>query len=406
MISSRELAFNILVQALQHRSYINLQLKGVSHPDMPFVNALVYGVVQNLIQCQSMFQPYTKQKVSEPVNVILCMSAYQKHFMNDIPDYAIKSEAMKLAKKHTPYAKAFIHAMIEKILVAQKRIAQSSEDSEAVALETSFPLWIIKMWQAHYGCDFAYQFAQFSNQPSPIFGFVHYHNNEALSSYGQPVSSRGFLADKSLLTHPDFIQKKVFIADIHAQVVGFNTPIQPHQKVLDACGAPGGKSIMMAMSVTDQAEIICSDVSEHRCELVKKVVSQARLKSIHVQVMDARQTHEHFDSNTFDGVLADVPCSGLGVLRRKPEIKHFITPEDIDQLITLQADILESCSKVLKVNGWLVYSTCTLNKKENEKQIERFLAHHDDFSCESITPFDSFKTGGDGFFMATLRKIK
>lgn len=406
MISSRELAFNILVQALHHRSYINLQLKGATHPDMPFVNALIYGVVQNLIQCQSMYLPYAKQKVSEPVNVILCMSAYQKHFMSDIPDYAIKSEAMKLAETYTPYAKAFIHAMIEKILVAQKVMAINSEDIKGVALETSFPLWIIRMWQAHYGADFAYRFAQFSNQPSPIFGFSHFQNKEPLSTYGQPVSPQGFIADKSLITHPDFMNNRVFIADIHAQVVGFNTPIQPHQKVLDACGAPGGKSIMMAMSVSDQAEIICSDVSSHRCELVKKVVKQAGLKSIQVQVMDARLAHEHFDFKHFDGILADVPCSGLGVLRRKPEIKHFITPEDIDQLVSLQAQILESCSKVLKVNGWLVYSTCTLNKKENEKQIEYFLAQHDDFVCESITPFDSFKTGGDGFFMATLRKIK
>jgi 16S rRNA (cytosine967-C5)-methyltransferase len=406
MISSRELAYTILLNAIKHRSYINLQLKGLSHPDMPFVNALIYGVMQNYRQCRSYYEPYITKKVSIEVDIILMMSAYQAHFMRDIPHYAIKSEAMKLCEKHALYAKRFVTAMLEKILIAQNVIAKDEFDTEGVSLETSFEPWIIKMWQAHYGHDFAYQFAKFSNTPSLIFGFKHYLNNLDSSNYGTKINEHTFMSDKSILAHPDFKSKQVFIADIHAQVVGFSTPIQPKQRVLDACGAPGGKSMMMAMSVKDDADIICADISSHRLELVRQSVSHAKLNSISTLELDARKAHEHFKPESFDGILVDAPCSGLGVLRRKPEIKMFITPQDIDELVKIQADILHSCAQLCKVSGWLVYSTCTINKKENENQINSFLKLHPDFICEDIMPFDSIKTGGDGFFMATLRKIQ
>jgi 16S rRNA (cytosine967-C5)-methyltransferase len=406
MISSRELAYTILFNAIKHRSYINLQLKGVSHPDMPFVNALVYGVMQNYRQCRHFYEPFITKKVSTEVDIILLLSAYQNHFMRDIPQYAIKSEAMKLCEKYASYGKGFVNAMVEKIFSAQPVKAKDEFDTEGVSLETSFEPWIIRMWQAHYGHDFAYQYAKFSNTPSPIFGFLHYQNNNDISTYGTKLNDYTFLADKTLINHNDFQTKQVFIADIHAQVVGFNTPIQPKERVLDACGAPGGKSMMMAMKVKDDAEIICADISLHRLELVKQSVSKTKLKSIQTYELDARMAHTQFELSSFDGILVDAPCSGLGVLRRKPEIKMFITPEDIDGLVKIQAEILASCAKILKLGGWMVYSTCTLNKKENESQIKTFLKTHPEFICEHIMPFDSFKTEGDGFFMATLRKIQ
>jgi 16S rRNA (cytosine967-C5)-methyltransferase len=406
MISSRELAYDVLVKAIKHRSYINLQLKGIQHPDMPFVNALVYGVMQHSLQLQHLFHPFATKNIDVEVDVICMMSGYQKHYMHQIPDYAIKAEALKLCDKHVPYAKKFVNAMLERIFEAKLTLASSKEDIKGLSLETSFQPWILKMWQSHYGADFAYDFASFSNTPSDLFGFVHYDLKEKLEDYGEPLGEWTFRADKSIIQHPDFLNKKVFIADIHAQKVGFNTPIKPNDRVLDACGAPGGKSLMMAMKVKDQAEIICADIAPHRIALVNQTLKLAKIKSVTTQVLDATLTHEFYPPNSFDGILVDAPCSGLGVLRRKPEIKMFITPQDIDSLVKTQAAILNSCAVCVKPQGWLVYSTCTLNKKENEKQIESFLKLHEDFICESIMPFDSFSTGGDGFFMATLRKIK
>jgi 16S rRNA (cytosine967-C5)-methyltransferase len=406
MISSRELAYTVLLNAIKNRSYINLQLKGIVHPDMPFVNALVYGVMQHYVQCRHLYEPFITKKVDVEVDVILMLSAYQAHYMRDIPHYAVKSEAMKLCEKYVKHTKGFVTAMLEKIFKAQLTIAKDELDTQGVSLETSFEPWIIKMWQAHYGHEFAYNFAKYSNTPSPIFGFIHYKNKKSPSNYGTKINEWSFLSDKSIISNPDFLQKQVFIADIHAQTVGFNIPIKPKERVLDACGAPGGKSIMMAMKVKDDAQIICADISSHRLDLVKQSVEQAQLKSIQTKVLDARNAHEQFELESFDGILVDAPCSGLGVLRRKPEIKMFITPNDIDELVKIQAEILDSCAQVLKPSGWMVYSTCTLNKKENEHQINAFLKRTPDFVCEHIMPFDSFKTGGDGFFMATLRKIK
>mgnify|MGYP004702619225 CR=1 FL=1 len=406
MISSRELAYEVLVNAIKHRSYINLQLKGVQHPDMAFVNALVYGVMQNSLQLQHLFHPFATKQIDVEIDVICMISGYQKHYMRQIPDYAIKAEALKLCDKHVPYAKKFVNAMLERIFKATLTKAINHEDIQGLSLETSFQPWILKMWQSHYGAKFAYDFATFSNTPSDLFGFVHYDLKEKLKDYGEPMGEWAFKADKTIIQHPDFLSKKVFIADIHAQKVGFNTPIKPNDRVLDACGAPGGKSLMMAMKVKDKADIVCADIAPHRLALVNQTLRLAQINSVTTQVLDATQTHEFYPPNSFDGILVDAPCSGLGVLRRKPEIKMFITPQDIDNLVKTQAEILNSCALCVKPQGWLVYSTCTLNKKENEKQIESFLTLHEDFICESIMPFDSFSTGGDGFFMATLRKIK
>jgi 16S rRNA (cytosine967-C5)-methyltransferase len=406
MISSREFAYDVLVNAIKHRSYINLQLKGQNHPDMPFINALIYGVMQHSLQLRHMFHPYATKKIDVEVDVICMMSGYQKHYMRQIPDYAIKAEALKLCDKYVPYAKKFVNAMLERIFESTLVIAKSEEDIQGLSLETSFQPWILKMWQSHYGTQFTHQFATFSNTPSELFGFVHYDLKDKLQDYGEPIDEWAFKADKSILQHPDFLSKKVFIADIHAQKVGFNTPIKPNDRILDACGAPGGKSLMMAMKVKDQADIICADIAPHRLALVEQTLKRANIKSVSTQVLDATKAHEFYPPHSFDGILVDAPCSGLGVLRRKPEIKMFITPQDIDELVKTQAAILNSCAKCVKPQGWIVYSTCTLNKKENEKQIESFLSHHDDFICEHIMPFDSFSTGGDGFFMATLRKIK
>lgn len=406
MISEREVAYQVLLDAIKNRAYINLQLKKISHPNMSFVSALVYGVMQHYRQCRHMVAPFIKRKVSAEVDVILMMCVYQTHYMHDIPHYAIKAEALKLCETHAPYAKHFVHAIVEKIFSSKLFEAGNSNEVEDVSLETSFQPWIIAMWKSHYGIDFAKAFARFSNQPAPLFGFVHYQQQSQLKQCEHALSPWGFKADRSLLSHRDFIDHKVFIADIHAQVVGFNTPIQKGELVLDACGAPGGKSLMMAMATYDEASIICADIAPHRLKLVEASVKKARITSITTQVLDARHAHTTFASEYFDGILVDAPCSGLGVLRRKPEIKMFITPEDIDALVSVQAQILDSCSRCLKVGGWLVYSTCTLNKKENEKQIEHFLRNNKQFVLEEIVPFNSFISGGDGFFMAKLRKIQ
>ena len=406
MISARNVIYTILYEAIYHRSYINLQLKSLSHNEMPFISACVYGVIQHYRQCRVLYEPYTTRKVSAEVDIILMMSAYQAHYMHDIPSYAIKAEAMKLCDQHAPYAKGFVTAVCEKMFKATLFKASDQESIDEVSLETSFQPWIIAMWKSHYGMDFATKFAHFSNQPSPLFGFMHYQDLSRMSHVGEPLTDFGFKTDKTLLKHPYFSQGRAFIADIHAQRVGFEAPIKPNEKVLDACGAPGGKSIMMAMKTHDQAHIVCADVSLHRLRLVEKAITNAQLRHVTTHQMDARFAHEHFASESFDGVLVDAPCSGLGVLRRKPEIKMFIKPEDIDELTQIQAQILQSCSMCLKVGGWLVYSTCTLNKKENEKQIEFFLKNNNNFVLEHVTPFDCFTIGGDGFFMATLRKIQ
>lgn len=178
--------------------------------------------------------------------------------------------------------------------------------------------------------------------------------------------------------------------------------VRKNSYVLDLCSAPGSKTVQMAMMMENTGKIVSNELYDFRSELVRQNLNKYQIKNVELTTVDGVYIDNYYQRNSFDYVLLDAPCSGLGTLRHKPEIKITIKPQDIDEIVMLQKKLLISAANMLKPNGYLVYSTCTLNKKENERQIQSFLAERPDYSLVSQRTIFPFEFDSDGFFVAKL----
>ena len=178
--------------------------------------------------------------------------------------------------------------------------------------------------------------------------------------------------------------------------------VRKNSYVLDLCSAPGSKTVQMAMMMENTGKIVSNELYDFRSELVRQNLNKYQIRNVELTTVDGVYIDNYYQRNSFDYVLLDAPCSGLGTLRHKPEIKITIKPQDIDEIVMLQKKLLISAANMLKPNGYLVYSTCTLNKKENERQIQSFLAERPDYSLVSQRTIFPFEFDSDGFFVAKL----
>jgi 16S rRNA (cytosine967-C5)-methyltransferase len=205
------------------------------------------------------------------------------------------------------------------------------------------------------------------------------------------------------VSHPFFAQGKYVIQDIHAARAAVLLDVQPGMKVLDACAAPGTKTQELAMFMNNEGQVISCDLYPQRAALIQQLMARTGVTIADVQVKDA-SLEGQFAEGSFDRILLDVPCSGLGDLKHKPEIRWHVQPQDLDQITKIQKRILHANAAYLKTGGILVYSTCTLNRKENEGMIQWFLKEHPGFVREEERTYFPFEDDGDGFYAAKLRK--
>lgn len=405
---SRKIAFDILREVLIHKQYANVSLKRVDHPSIALITQLVYGTLQQYDFCLFQWQDNIKSPLKKDIEILINFSVYQHIFVDKLPDYAIVDEANNLSKKlfGGRYQK-LVNAVLRKSF--KQEIKQVDESSiENIARKYSFQPWIIEMWVKQYGRDMALDFAISSNQRSQIYVKENPFSNDTYNLFemketdveGCTIVDRTFLASES------FKHGKYIIQDKNAQQVSHFVDVKPNDRVLDACSAPGGKSVSMAIKMKNQGEIVAIDLYDHRIELIHNLIEKTNISIIKPMQLDATQAHHHFEEKSFDGVLVDAPCSGLGVLKRKPEIKHFLQGEDIDQLVLLQQQILTSVSSLVKKDGWIVYSTCTLNKKENEKQAEWFEKQFPNFTKLDEKFLNPRTTDADGFYMVKFVRIR
>lgn len=414
-MNAREMAYDILKEVIQHGQYANLlmrkQLKEVKEIDRGFITELVYGTLRNQRYLRYQWEHFTNSKTKEELAILLDMSVYQCFWMNSVPDFAAIAETLKLTDKMAnKKATAFAHAILQKVVKQGRIEAQSKVEIERIALETSHPDWMVSILAAHYGLDKAIQICKANLLEAPVCGRV----NTMKCSRADLIKQYGFVAGKrspvaiqskdNLIRSEAFKEGFITIQDEASQLIAILLDPQPNEKVLDVCSAPGTKTLQMAQMMDNQGSITALDIHEHRLELVAKAAQTTGIEIIKLIPMDASHVHELLSGQTFDKILVDVPCSGMGVLRRKPDIKFRVKPEDLDDLILSQEAILNASCQLLVSKGFLVYSTCTLNLKENERQIQKFLKTHEDFkliSEETVFPFD---LGGDGFYMAKLQR--
>ncbi len=412
MKSSRLKAFEILHGILTASDYSNLalesSLKDADERDRAFISRLVLGSVERKITLDYIIGRYIDSKPKPKVKTILYLSAYQLYYMDAVPSSAVINEAVTLAGEvGCSYYKGFINAVLRRI--DEKRI--DIEGLDDLSVRYSCPQELINMWTKHYGAERTLEILSSLNSKPPVFAVPNplYVNAEELAyeltceklecevegelvrilSPYNPKRSKAF---KNGLLH---------IEDKSSYECARALNAEPGDTVLDVCSAPGGKAFTAAERMNNEGEIFAFDIYESRLKLIREGADRLGLSIIKTAVNDAPAFNPELP--TADKILCDVPCSGFGIIRRKPEIKYK-SLDSVKQLSQLQYDILSTSSKYLKKGGRLIYSTCTLNKNENEKVVKRFLESSGGFSLlEEKTVFPS-EDGGDGFYYAVITK--
>lgn len=408
----REWVYLALVDVIRKKTYSNLYLKDHLHEvdpkDRALASNIFYGTLQNYDLCQYAWSRFTDGKVDPKTGILLSMSTYQLLFLNRVPSYAIINEANKIAVHHLRGQKGLVNALLRK--VKDTPLQYPSDPVAALALKTSMPQWLLKLWIKQYSPQQAFKFAHASLDALPVVVRV----NPLVWSIEQAkhcARLKPFEADYSDQTglfiytgnqigHDVLYQEgKISVQDPGSYEIARWADVKPGQSVLDLCAAPGTKTMAMAEMAKDEALIEAQDLHEHRVRLIEQDAKRLHLHSVHARVQDS--TIVPTPVKEYDVVLCDVPCSGFGILARKPDLKLRLDPQTIDSLIPIQRELLKSAARQTKPGGTLIYSTCTLDKKENEKQVEEFLAQQDGFVLDKQQTIEPTAKNG-GFYIAKL----
>ena len=410
MKNSRLSAFDIIYDILKNGAYSNLAVeKGLSDvetKDKAFVSRLVYGVIERKITLDYFADKFLTSKVKPKVKIIIYIGAYQILFMDKVPDAVAVFETVNLADLiGLSYYKRLINAVLHKIVDNKDELDNITD----LSIKFSCPEHLINMWKKMYGEEITLSVLQTINNRPPVFAIPNrkFVDEQELQ---YELLDNGIDCDVfedvvklnssfNLSNVKAFNNGLFYIEDYSSYSCAKVLNCQKDDIVLDICAAPGGKTFTMAQS---GAEIYAYDLHKHRVELIKKSAERLELNNIKANINDALTYNTYIPMA--DKILCDVPCSGFGIIRRKPEIRYK-NLDDIKELPQIQYDILCTSSKYLKVKGRIIYSTCTLNKKENEKVVERFLQNNSNFKLvNEITVFPN-ENGGDGYFYTLMEKI-
>lgn len=366
---------------------------------------------------------------------LLRISLYQMVYLDRIPDRAVLYEAVEIAKKrgHKGIA-ALVNGVLRNIQRKGLPTIKDIQDPiERTAVKTSAPKWLVERLASQYGFEtaenilssqllHAKQTARVNKLKTTVPQAIAALEKEGIKAVKGKLVDEAIEAVKGNLANTSLYQKGWFtIQDESSMLVSLALHVKEGEQILDACAAPGGKSTHIAELLNNTGKVVSLDLHEHKIQLIEKQASRLGLLNVNAKVLDSRNASEHFPPNSSDKILVDAPCSGFGVIRKKPEIKYTKTEEDILSLTSVQKKILASVADLVKPGGLLVYSTCTIDKQENEEMIKYFLKEHDDFQLDEtlkdrmpekvrqyvengfvqILP-QYFNT--DGFFIAALRR--
>lgn len=447
MTSPREIAILILIKS-EEGSYSNLALnryldKDLEPIDRAFVTELVYGVIQNKLHLDYVISQYSKikpRKLSPLVLNALRLCVYQMIFLDKVPDFASVNESVNIVKKREGKRTAnFTNAVLRNISRDKENISYPDKEKDIaqfLSIYYSFPLWMVRRWIKLYGTSFTEDLCKAFNERSKLCIRVNSLVTDGLN-LKQRLAEEGVSFTPGLfLDQALYIEKSPPLYKLKSFKEGFFTPqdessmlattalgVESQDLVLDVAAAPGGKVTHIAEIMKNQGSIVAWDIHPNRTRLIKENCKRLGVTIVDPEVKDSRIPDKD-KFCTFDKVLIDAPCSGLGVIRRKPDIKWTKKPEDIRALVVNQRKILEVCSNYVKPGGFLVYSTCSIDPEENEVQVEKFLRDNSQFAYDDLRfylPQRLFKNdnkptgyitlypnihGTDGFFMARLKRVK
>ncbi|MGD6793675.1 16S rRNA (cytosine(967)-C(5))-methyltransferase RsmB [Metabacillus indicus] len=439
----RETALETLLMIEKNQAYSHLLLNsmikkhGVKEIDIPLLTEIVYGTLQRRDTLDFYLAPFIKnaKKTEQWVKNLLRLSVYQMVYLDRVPERAVFHEAVEIAKHrgHKGIA-SFVNGILRSIQrQGLPSTAEIKDEAERIAVETSFPLWLVKRWISQLGAADAKKMCEATLTPPSVSARVNLMKNtrgelmEQLLAKGFQIEEGDLTADAikslkgSLVQTEEFKEGRFTIQDESSMLVARTLAPEKGDAVLDACAAPGGKSTHIAEILENTGTVYSLDLHKQKVSLITEQAERLGLTNIKTETMDSRKVHERFKNEQFDKILVDAPCSGLGVVRRKPDIKYTKSAEDVKRLSQIQLEILSSAAPLLKKGGTLVYSTCTIDSEENGQVVDKFLAEHSEFELDSAMAdrlpeaAKPYADGGqvqilphyfgtDGFYIASLRK--
>jgi len=440
----RESALKVLYKIDKENAYSNIALdeelntnkQNLMNKDIGLISEIVYGVTTWKLTLDTIIEKYSKiklKKISCWILNILRMGIYQIIFLDKIPKSAAVNEAVNLAKRYGHKSSSnFVNAILRKVTKQDyEELFNIENDIERISKTTSMPQWIIEELLKEKSLEDVNEIAKNSNIRPKITIRVNTLKTkkdrlkEILENKNIQCKD-GILSDFLVLEKLKGIEKlDIFeqgLFTVQDEVAGLAAVVlspKEEEVVLDACSAPGGKTTYIAQLMNNKGKIEAWDIHLHRTNLVEKTAKRLGINIIQTKIQDATIYKEEFEEK-FDKILLDVPCLGIGVIKRKPDIKWKKSKEDILEIVKTQEKILDTCSKYLKKGGELVYSTCSILPEENEKIIEKFLQKNSKFECEQLkldkqNYFYKYLEKGcfikvypnqetDGFFICKLKK--
>ena len=396
--------------------------KNLKPIDRSFMNEIAMGVVRNKMYLDFLIQSFSKiklKKISPWVLQILRTGIYQIVFMDKIPHSAACNEAVKLASRYSNSgAKGFVNGVMRSISRSIENLPEpdGTKREEYLSVKYSSPLWLVKKLMAQYGEEECIKILKDSLLPHPTMIRVNATKttpdkladilkNEGIETYKSKDEPCCLLVDGAININNSKAYKDGLYTLQNMNSMRAVSVLDPKEgeTVIDVCAAPGGKTTFIAEKMGDTGKVIAMDVHSHKIDLINKTAKRLSLSSIEALVHNSEKTKDEYIEFA-DRVLADVPCSGIGVIHKKPDIKWNRKEKDIEELCEIQANILKSSSKYVKTGGILVYSTCTILKEENMDIVNQFLANNADFEKVFEKVYLAHETQGSGFYICKLKR--
>lgn len=422
---NRKTAYCVLMAIETKRQYSNIALNNYikrEKPDSPaFVRELVYGVLENRKLLDYVISKLIRGKLKDvrtPDLVILRMGIYQIAKMSSVPEYAAVDESVQLAKKYSRGRDKFINGVLRSYIRDRYSITLPDKDKEFIkylSVKYSYEEWIIKLWLEVFDKEFTESLLEAGNQKPAVTVRVNTTliDRETLKN---KLESEGFETEVSSLAEnglrikgEGILETEAYkngefsIQDEASQIAVQILDPQPGELVMDVCAAPGGKSFASAEKMKGHGRVIAQDIYMSKANVIEKEAKRLKLSNVTVKTWDASRFRNELAGKA-DKVIVDAPCSGLGVIRRKPEIKYKKNNKEMASLPVKQLAILETSAGYVADGGHLMYSTCTINHYENQRVTDDFIRRNPEFKIEKRIQLLPNVNGTDGFYICLMKK--
>lgn len=420
-----KISYDILKKVIIDKSYVSIELNkvlnGVENVNTALITKIVYGVLEKDISLNYFISSFATKMPKENILILLKIVAYVSKEINSIPHFALVNEIVNLSKKIDSHQSGFVNAISKKLIANNIVLPNKKNINKYLSVKYNYPEWVISELLKSHNLDFVESLIA-KDLPTSTHVRVNLDKISAKDFKGE-LDKENISYEESLFDYTVYLDyakllksklKDYAVVQGLPSIITCNALLADKGNVLDVCSAPGGKAVYLASN--KNLEVYACDVYPHRVELIKKYATKLKCKNIKTFIVDGTKTKEEW-LDKFDFVMCDVPCSNLGVSRKKPDVFLNKTLEDAKELSKLQYDILCNSAKYVKKGGILQYSTCTIIDLENKNVIEKFLSTHSDFELTSIDisginitndnnmyTFYPHLTNTEGFFIGRLRR--